>query len=171
LREGEFNLYVLDANVFIGAHRGYYAFDIAPSFWKTLVSLADDSKICSIDKIQQEIINPNDDDPDELQEWTSENFREYFEKTDASDVLQNYASIQQWAFNESQFTDAAKDEFARNADAWLISYAKAKGYTLVTHEVYNPESRKRILIPVVCEIFEVKCINTFEMLKDLQVQF
>ncbi|MCI0767268.1 DUF4411 family protein [Bacillus sp. TL12] len=164
-------MYVLDANVFIGAYRGYYAFDIVPSFWNTLVSLADNSKICSIDKIQQEIITPNDADPDELQEWTSENFRDYFERTDALDVLQNYAQIQQWAINDPQYTQAAKDEFARNADAWLIAYAKAKGYTLVTHEVYNPESKKRILIPVVCRNFQVKCINTFEMLKDLQVQF
>lgn len=164
-------MYVLDANVFIGAHRGYYAFGIVPSFWETLVSLADDSKICSIDKIQQEIINPSDDDPDELQEWTSEKFREYFEKTDALDVLEKYAQIQQWAFNDPHFTIAAKDEFARNADAWLIAYANAKGHTLVTHEVYNHEAKKRILIPVVCTAFGVRYINTFEMLKDLQVQF
>lgn len=25
--------YILDANVFIEAHRRYYSFDIAPSFW------------------------------------------------------------------------------------------------------------------------------------------
>lgn len=167
-----YKLYVLDANVFIGAYRGYYPFEVAPSFWKSLVSLAGDSKVCSIDKIQQEIINPNEsDNPDQLQEWTSENFRSYFEKTDALDVLQNYAEIQQWAHTSLQFTDAAKDEFARNADAWLIAYAKTKGYILVTHEVYNPQSKKRILIPVVCKEFGVKYVNTFEMLKEMQVQF
>lgn len=165
------SLYVLDANVFIGAYRGYYAFEVAPSFWDALVNLASDSKVCSIDRIQNEIINPNDQDPDKLHEWTSENFKEYFERTDATDVLQNYALIQQWSFGNPQFTDAAKDEFARNADAWLIAYAKAKGYTLVTHEVYNPQMKKRILIPVVCHQFGVRYVNTFEMLKDLQVQF
>lgn len=166
-----FSLYVLDANVFIGAYRGYYSFEVAPSFWNALVHLANDSKLCSIDKIQQEIINPNEVNPDQLQEWTSENFREYFERSDAINVLQHYGEIQRWALTNPQFTDAAKDEFARNADAWLIAYAKAKGYTLVTHEVYNANSRKRILIPVVCEIFRVNYVNTFEMLKDLQVQF
>lgn len=165
-----YSMYVLDANVFIGAYRGYYSFEVAPSFWDALVKLADDSKICSIDRIQQEIITSKDD-PDQLQEWTSENFRDYFERTDALDVLQIYAEIQQWANNSSQFTDAAKDEFARNADAWLIAYAKAKGYTLVTHEVFNPQSRKRILIPVVCEAFGIDYVNTFEMLKELQVKF
>lgn len=163
-------MYVLDANVFIGAYRGYYSFDIVPSFWTTLLKLADKSKICSIDKIQQEIINPQDKNPDQLHEWTAENFKDFFERTDATDVLQNYGKIQQWAYTNSHFTDAAKDEFARNADAWLIAYSMAKGYTLVTHETYKPETKKRILIPVVCKQFGVNYVNTFEMLKKLEVQ-
>lgn len=166
-----YDLYVLDANVFISAYRGYYSFEVAPSFWNSLVNLADESKICSIDRIQDEIINPNDANPDPLQEWTSENFRSYFEKTDAIDVLENYGLIQQWAFDNPQFTEAAKDEFARNADAWLIAYAMTKGHTLVTHEAYNPDVKKRILIPVVCRVFNVEYVDTFEMLKELQVQF
>jgi hypothetical protein len=169
--KGVCSLYVLDANVFIGAYRGYYSFEVAPSFWEALVRLANNSKICSIDKIQQEIINPRELDPDKLQEWTSENFREYFERTDATDVLQYYAQIQQWAFSNPQFTAAAKDEFARNADAWLIAFAKAKGCKLVTHEVNNPQVKKRILIPVVCDVFGVEYVNTFDMLRELQVQF
>lgn len=163
-------MYVLDANVFIGAHREYYSFDIVPSFWNTLIKLADKSKICSIDKIQHEIINPNEDDPDQLHEWTSEKFKDYFERTDALDVLQNYAKIQRWAINNSHFTDAAKDEFARKADAWLVAYSMSRGYTLVTHETYKPETKRRILIPVVCKEFGVNYVNTFEMLKKLEVQ-
>lgn len=156
--------------MFIGAYRGYYSFDIVPSFWSTLLRLAENSKICSIDKIKQEIINPNDKNPDELHKWTAENLKDFFEKTNAQDVLQDYAIIQQWAFNNSHFTNPAKEEFANNADAWLIAYSKAKGYTLVTHETYKPETKKRILIPVVCREFGVAYVNTFEMLKDLQVQ-
>ena len=33
-------LYLLDANVFIEAAKGYYAFDIAPRFWEALISEA-----------------------------------------------------------------------------------------------------------------------------------
>lgn len=170
MKEGECNLYVLDANVFINAHRGYYGFQIVPSFWDTLIDLANDSKICSIDRIQDEIVNPLSQDPDELHEWTAENFRNYFEGTDATDVLLAYSQIQQWANDNSQFTPAAKEEFARNADAWIIAYSKAKGHTLVTHEVNNPQSRRRILIPVVCEVFGVNYVNTFEMLRELEVK-
>lgn len=164
-------MYILDANVFISAHRGYYDFDLAPSFWKSLVSHAGKNNIRSIDKIQDEIISPNSKNADRLHLWTAENFKVYFERTDSQDVIDSYAAIQQWAYSNPQFTPSAKEEFARNADAWLIAYAKSKNYTLVTHEAYNPEMRKRILIPVVCRNFNVDYVNTFEMLRNLQVSF
>jgi len=41
-------LYILDADVFIAAHRGYYAFDIAPGFWNSLLQHAAKHEILSI---------------------------------------------------------------------------------------------------------------------------
>lgn len=163
-------MFVLDANVFISAYRSYYSFDIVPSFWTTLLKLADQAELCSIDKIQQEIINPQEKTPDQLHEWSSNNFKNFFERTDAQDVFQNYGRIQQWANDNDHFTDAAKEEFARNADAWLIAYSMAKRYTLVTHETYKPETKRRILIPVVCKTFGIDYVNTFEMLRKLKVK-
>lgn len=64
-------MYVLDANVFIGAHRGYYDFDVVPSFWKSLISQASKNNIRSIDKIQDEIISPDPKNADRLHLWTS----------------------------------------------------------------------------------------------------
>ncbi|CAH0122650.1 MULTISPECIES: DUF4411 family protein [unclassified Paenibacillus] len=164
-------MYVLDANVFIGAHRGYYDFDVAPSFWKSLISQASKNNIRSIDKIQDEIISPDPKNADRLHLWTADNFKSYFERTDSQDVIEKYAEIQQWAHSNPQFTPSAKEEFAHIADAWLVAYAKSKDYTLVTHEAYNPDIKKRILIPVVCRQFNVKYVNTFEMLRNLKVSF
>ena len=45
--------YVLDANVFIEAARRYYAFDLAPKFWESLVLHAADGRIQSIDRIKK----------------------------------------------------------------------------------------------------------------------
>lgn len=162
-------MYLLDANVFINAYRDYYSFDIVPKFWSRLVSLAGNSQICSIDKVRDELCT-NEADPDDLHIWSASQFQEYFDVTDAHDVLQAYAEIQQWSFQNPQFTDAAKSEFASNADAWLIAYAKAKGCKVVTHEGYNRDTRKRILIPVVCIHFGISYVNTFEMLRELQIQ-
>ncbi|MEK3855849.1 DUF4411 family protein [Cytobacillus sp. FSL H8-0458] len=161
-------MFILDANVFISAHRSYYSFDFAPSFWEALEKSAQQSAICSIDKIHDELTCAAE--PDELHNWSGNEFREYFEKTDSHDVISAYAELQQWANSSEHFLPEAKSEFASNADAWLIAYAKSRGGTLVTHEAYNREKRNRILIPVACEAFEVPYVNTFEMLRQLGIK-
>ena len=57
---------------------------------------------------------------------------------------------------------------------WLvhnIATAKAKNYILVSHEKYSPESRKKVPIPNVCKLFNVECIDTFEMLRREKARF
>lgn len=100
-------MYLLDANVFINAYRDYYSFDIVPDFWNRLVSLAGNSQICSIDKIRDELCT-NIENPDELHIWSASQFEAYFKETDATDVIEAYSRIQQWAFGNPQFTEAAK---------------------------------------------------------------
>jgi hypothetical protein len=43
--------------------------------------------------------------------------------------------------------------------------------TVVTQEVAAPESKTEVKIPDVCKAFDVPCIDTFEMLGNLGVQF
>nr|WP_250645650.1 DUF4411 family protein [Sinorhizobium meliloti] len=45
------------------------------------------------------------------------------------------------------------------------------GATIVTHELPNPESKKRVLIPDVCLIFDVPFMNTFEALRQFSAKF
>lgn len=72
-----------------------------------------------------------------------------------------------WAQQKDQFIDAAKEEFATVADAWLIAHAHAMGATVVTLEVFNPDIKKKIPIPNVCREFGVEAIDTFEMMRRL----
>ena len=67
--------------------------------------------------------------------------------------------------------DGAKDKFARKADGWLVACAQASNLTLVTKEVSNPYIKNRVSIPNVCEHFNVKYINTFDLLRQLGVRF
>jgi hypothetical protein len=46
-------VFVLDAAVFIEAHRRYYAFDLAPKFWGSLVQHAEHGQVESIDHVKQ----------------------------------------------------------------------------------------------------------------------
>lgn len=54
-------LFAPDANVFIEAARRYYAFDIAPSFWKALIVHTKKQHIITIDRIIREIKQGNDE--------------------------------------------------------------------------------------------------------------
>lgn len=71
----------------------------------------------------------------------------------------------------SQFFDLARTSFAASADGWLIAFAKAKDFVLVTQEEHAPLARNRIPIPNVCEQFGVDYCDTIHMLRDLNVQF
>ncbi len=163
-------LYVLDTSVLTQAHRVYYTFDIAPALWNFLIETAKARKIISIDRISDEILKGKDD----LAEWAKNRFSFAFEniKND-SDVLINYGNLMKWANEQSQFTQAAKDEFARvnNADPWIIAYAMSKNSVVVTQEVLNKEIKRKIPIPNVCDAFNVKYINTFALLRELNFKF
>ena len=52
--------YLLDANVFIEAHRRYYAFDIVPAFWSSLLSLHESDEVLSIDRVRGELAAAKD---------------------------------------------------------------------------------------------------------------
>jgi hypothetical protein len=77
-----------------------------------------------------------------------------------------------WANSQMQFNDSAKAEFSRaeNADAWVIGFAVAKEYVVVTHEQLDPAIRRRVPIPNVCEEFDVEFVDTFQMLRSLGVR-
>ena len=160
-------VFVLDANVFIEAARRYYAFDLAPKFWDSLISHAEKGRICSVDRVKQELDRGNDD----LTAWVNDRFSNAFVSTDAIEVIQNFSEIMTWVNDQNQFLDAAKTEFANSADGWLIAYARVKNHIVVTHEILAPDVKNRVPIPNVCQAFNVEFIDTFEMLRNLGVRF
>jgi hypothetical protein len=160
--------YVLDANIFIEAARRYYAFDLAPMFWEILDECAKNESIYSIDRIKKELGRGKD----ELAEWAkSSYFSHAFASTDETDIIETYTDIMIWVNEQSQFSDAAKADFADSADGWLVAYAKVKGHVVVTHEVPAPDARRKVPIPNVCEEFDVRYVDTFTMLRELGVRF
>ena len=160
-------IYLLDANVFIEAARRYYAFDLAPKFWESLVLKAEDGQIQSIDRVKQELERGKD----ELATWVTDQFSDAFASTDEEDVIEFYSEVMSWVQAQDQFSDAAKADFATGADGWLVAYAKSTGCIVVTHEVLNPNIIRKVPIPNVCEAFGVDYHDTFKMLRQLGVRF
>ncbi|MCA9095952.1 MAG: DUF4411 family protein [Planctomycetaceae bacterium] len=160
--------YVLDANSFIEAKNRYYGFDICPGFWTTLVSQNEAGRVCSIDRIERELIEWND----EIKSWIKDRAPEsFFKKTEDIEVIEMYGKMVGWVNSEMQFTPAAKSEFLSVADGWVTAYAKVNDLVVVTHEAFAPEAKNRVKMPNVCEEFGIEYVNTFEMLRELDEKF
>jgi Domain of unknown function (DUF4411) len=159
-------VYLLDADVFMTAARSYYAFDVAPAFWESLVREASNGRLLSIDRVKDEIQRGKD----ELVEWANDTFHPWFVGTAEEDIIAAYREIMAWVQGQTQFLDYAKDEFAKVADGWLVAYATARGCVVVTNEKFEAAIKRKVKIPNVCQPFGVPCIDTFELLRSLGVR-
>ena len=108
-------IFVLDANVFIEAATRYYAFDLTPAFWEQLVAHGNAGRLCTVKRVADEIAFP-----DELRAWLDSSFLACIKDSSTPATMSHYAALMQWAQGQP-FTDAAKDEFAAVADAWLVA--------------------------------------------------
>jgi predicted nucleic acid-binding protein len=160
--------YLIDSNVLIEAHRRYYGFDVCPGFWDSVVWHHGQDHLLSLDKVREEL----DEEQDVLNQWAKTSMpASGFATSNEPAVVDLFGKLQVWAQAQTQFTAAARQEFATVADAWLVAYAKAHDLVLVTHEEYRPDAKKRIPIPNVCKAFDVQHTNTFDMLRALAVKY
>jgi len=160
--------YILDANVFMQAKDAHYRFSFCPAFWEFLVSTGSEDKVLSIDKILGEISTGGGDLADFAETLLGEMF---FRGSGESEVVAEFGRLTAWVIGQTQFFEAAKTEFATGVDGWLIAYAMVHGCTVVTHEVYAPDAKRKVPIPNVCLQFGIPCRTTFEMLDALKPQF
>jgi hypothetical protein len=128
--------FLLDTNVFIEAHRGYYAVDLCPGFWDCLVHHCQEPRILSIDRVRSEI---TDESP--LAAWVKQAPPSLFVSTADTAVAAAFRNMMAWVQSQPQFVAGAKAEFARVADGWLIAYAQVHGLVVVTHEVLAPDAK------------------------------
>ena len=161
------HMHLLDANVFIEAKNFYYGFDTFPGFWQWLDDEQADRQLGSIKPIRDELLKGNDD----LSAWIEERKDSgWFLPVDDVETQRNFAEIATWVMAQP-FKEVAKAEFLSGADPWLIAKAKAIGATVVTHEIFDAQSRKKVKIPNVCRAFTVPCINIFDLLRQTGATF
>ena len=158
--------FVLDANVFIQANLGYYAPDICPSFWQTLLEAYRKGQIVSIDKVRDEVYRIDDN----LSEWVKAESSAMFVSSELHPVVDTFVEMVAWV-QQNQFTAAAKAEFATVADGWIAAYAHEIQATVVTLETYDADIKRKVKLPNVCRQFNIDYINTFELLRRLGIRF
>ncbi len=159
--------YVLDANAFIQAKRKFYGLDFCPGYWRTLIWHQQQGRVCSIDRVRDEIMRGADD----LAEWVDQQFGSAaFADTATTAVAGVYAQMLAWVMAQPHFHDSARAEFQQVADGWLVAYAKANQCIVVTLEDYDPLRRNKVPLVNVCRAFDVEPITPFELLRRLEIK-
>ncbi len=162
--------YLVDSDVLITAKNLYYAFDLCPGFWKSLLHYHGEGRIFSVDRVRNELLAGRSDE--DLFQWVKNDVPEkFFLPVDTDELARVYTEIMMWVQRHPNYFDHAKAKFATGADGWLVACAQVRGATVVTNEQPAPASRKDVKLPDVCDEFQVPRQNTFVMLRVLGTQF
>lgn len=155
--------FLLDANVLITAHRSYYAFDLCPGFWQSVLDGFAAGRIYSTQRVKAELLKGGD----VLSDWVELILPdEFFLDDSTAGIAAEFGPMMAWVIAKG-FLPAAQAKFAKDADGWLMATSKKEGFCLVTHEGRQEGAKARVPMPNVCEEFAVEYCNTFEMLREL----
>ena len=161
--------HLLDSNTLIEAKNRYYNMKFCPAYWQWISIQNQAAAVLSISMVADELRKGND----ELAQWAADH-PELFVNVDDEATQEAFTQVAQVLVEETQakqMKNGALEEFLSGADPWLIAKAMTTGATVVTHERYNTDVKRKFLIPNVCRIFRVEWINTFELLEKLEAKF
>ena len=162
-------LYLLDANTLIDAKRDYYPIDRVPEFWDWLIYQGQQGKIKIPIEVYEEFYDTKDKDGemDALATWAS-----LVEVKEAllfgEQVEQDLVARITYGGYIKNPTDDELEKIGR--DPFLISYAlkDIENRCIVTTETSKPSRiGANRHIPDVCNDFNIRCINNFQMIKEL----
>jgi hypothetical protein len=155
------SIYWLDANVFIQAKNGPYAFTLVPKFWIFLSEQLEQGTIRCSKMVYDELIDGNDD----LAGWFKQRREKGLCHHANETVQQQYGSVANYVATKFKPHQAA--EFLIGADGWLIAHAMNGDGVVVTQES-DRSHKSKIKIPTICKVFGVRCMNTYQMLAALE---
>lgn len=161
--------YLLDTNIFINAKDNYYSPEIIPAFWQWILAGNQQGCFYSIDKVSDELKKGKEEDY--LYQFAFEH-AEIFLPSKTSGCIDEYAKLQVWANTtwtlgkNSNKTSKATEVFASetNADAFLVAYAKANNFIIVTNETSEINCQTNVKIPDAANYCGVKTINLYKLL-------
>ena len=159
--------YLLDANTLIEAKNRYYQMSICPGYWDWVLQAHQAGEVASIHSVRDELRRGND----ELAQWAKDQAPLFLDESDQA-TQAAFADVAQHVANAApQMKAGAMDEFLSGADPWLIAKAITMNATVVTHEQLNLVTRRKFLIPNVCQHFGVPWVDTFQVLGALEARF
>lgn len=162
--ENEKVVYCIDANILIQAWQKYYSPEICPSYWEVLNSLGKQGVIFIPELVYEEIEKGEDN----LFEWLK-NSDIPIKKIDgevANCLKEIYTS------NPNHKYLVSSNGIHSKADPWVIAHAMKENAVVVTKETKDYfKKQTKIKIPHVCDNMDVKWIDDFEFIRDLNIKF
>ncbi|MEA3496687.1 MAG: DUF4411 family protein [Bacteroidota bacterium] len=156
--------YCLDTNFFIEAWNKYYSPDFCSEYWEIIDELAKQGIVFITREVKKEI----DKGDDNLRNWLKD--KSYIVKPIDESVQLNLKKL--YAKDKSHQYLANNIKNRSIADPWVIAHAMAENAIVVTKEYLSTSSNpQKVKIPDVCENMNVKWINDFDFIKEVNIKF
>ena len=153
--------YLLDANVLIDADRDYYPIDRVPEFWDWLLDNANAGRLKVPLEMYEEVVAGTGVLPD----WLTNNRASMVLDEDVDPQIVNLVIAKGYA---DDLTDVEIEKLGR--DPFLIAYALVdpEYRNVVTTETSRPSRRRANRhVPDVCSYLGITCIDTFQLIREL----
>ena len=162
--ERENPLYCIDANILIQAWQKYYSPNICPSYWELLNDLGKKGIVFIPELVYEEIKKGEDD----LFHWLKKSSIP-IRKIDES-VTKCLKDIYQ--SNPDHKYLVSSNGIHSVADPWVIAHALNEKAIVVTKEIKDfIKKPTKIKIPHVCDNMNVKWIDDFDFINELNIKF
>jgi hypothetical protein len=158
--------YLLDANTYIQAKNEYYQMEVCPGYWDWLDHQFAAENLASVSMVYDELKAFGD----ELSDWVKERRVQFLDVSDEA-TQSHFSEIAEHVVQLENLKPGNRENFLEGADPWLIAKAREIKAVVVTHEALAPESSRKVKVPNVCKVFDVECINTFQLLRRLEARF
>jgi hypothetical protein len=155
-------IYWVDAGVLIHAERGPYSRSMVPPFWHFIEVQASAGRIQMPRLAYQEITAAGYDD--ELAAWCKARKSKGLCVNESDELQGRYWEIA--AYVQGKYKEHQIREFLKGADGWVIASALATEGVVVSSETER-SIKSKIKIPTIAKVYDVRCLNTYDMLREL----
>lgn len=156
-------IYCLDTNVLIEAWNTYYSPALCPDYWAVLNELGAKRLIFIPQEVYEEIAKQDDG----LSDWLKNSNIPIHSQNE--EVCINLKNIYAKDASHVRLVDSTKQRSL--ADPWVIAHAMTVNATVVTKEALAVDTNKKVKIPNVCDNMEIRWINDFRFIQELNIRF
>lgn len=162
--------YWIDSGVLIQAHRGPLNINILPQFWQFL----HDQIVAGVMKMPriayEEVVDGGYDD--EVVTWCKARKKLGLCCNEGKQVQERYGRLAGYVQEKYIRKPQQVRDWFDDADGWVIAHAFAETEgVVVTEELERGSYKSKIKMPAICKVFDIRCINTALLLRELKADF